>query len=173
MSLVVLAYPELSHTDNEWIEEFRLQHDELHADVVSAHFTMVFPVSGIEKSAFIDHVQRNLAGIESISFVLRCATLMKDAFSDYNHVFLVPDEGYSHIVKLHDRFYTGLLAEALRLDIPYIPHIGIANSTDAQKCKSLADAVNAKDFAINGTIGEVEVVEYIDRTIHPIQRFVL
>ena len=47
---------------------------------------------------------------------------------------------------LHDRLYEGLLAQRLRLDLPFIPHIAIsntnANANDPKICKQLADDLN-------------------------------
>jgi hypothetical protein len=112
--------------------------------------------------------------IEAFNFVLRCAVLGDDAFSDLTHVFLVPDEGYSRIVKLHDRLYTGILKEELRLDIPFIPHIGISNSQNAQACKDLVDDLNAESFEVKGRVEKLDVIWYEGyqvNTIKPIALF--
>jgi hypothetical protein len=105
--------------------------------------------------------------------VSRCAVLDKDAFHDYTHVFLVPDEGYSKLVKLHDQFYTGLLANELRLDLPFIPHIGVANAVDPHHCKKVADSLNAADFEIRGTIEELTIVSFADNRVTPLETIVL
>jgi hypothetical protein len=96
--------------------------------------------------------------IQPFEFAIRCAVLGNDAFSEYTHVFLVPDEGYSNIVKLHDRLYAGVIASELRLDIPFIPHIGIANSLDARRCKQLVDRLNSQQFEIRGRFDGLDVI---------------
>ena len=170
MPLVALAYPELAQKNREWIEDFRSKHDELYARVVKAHFTLVFPVADVEVSEFIHHIQKMLEGVHPIHFVLRCAVLVKDAFNTYSHVLLVPDEGYSNIVKLHDQLYTGLLSRELRLDIPFIPHIGVGNAEDVMKCKALVDKLNTEHFEIAGAINEIEIVDYVNDAVKPVQR---
>lgn len=111
--------------------------------------------------------------IEAFNFVLRCAVLGDDAFSDFTHVFLVPDEGYSRIVKLHDRLYIGILKEELRLNIPFVPHIGIANSQNAQACKDLVDDLNAAPFEVRGRVEKLDVIWYEDNQVNTIKQISL
>jgi hypothetical protein len=159
MPLVVLAYPKISDEDSSWIQSVRDEHDELNGKALGPHFTFVFPIV-MEPSLLIPHVRSRVGQASAFDFTLRCATVVKDSFNEYTHVFLVPDEGHSNIVKLHDNLYTGMLEKELRLDIAYIPHVGIANSTDAQSCKKLADRLNATDFAIRGVIDALDVATY-------------
>jgi 2'-5' RNA ligase len=121
----------------------------------------------------VAHIEQQVREIEAFEFVIRCAVLGDDAFSDYTHVFLVPDEGYSNVVKLHDRLYTGLLTGELRLDIPFVPHIGVANSPDAKACKKLVDELNSKDFAIAGKIESIDAIWYEDDKVGTIERILL
>lgn len=93
-------------------------------------------------------------------FIIRCATINKDAFSDYYHIFLVPDEGYSRIIKLHDKLYSDKLKNNLCLDLDFIPHIGIGNSIDKYTCKKMVDEWNEKDFSISGRITHLTIVNY-------------
>lgn len=161
-SLLVVNYPTLAVNDLERIEAVRKRHDVLYADVVAPHFTLVFPVFNQDEETFIVHVQQSVRSFPGFDFVIRCAMLGDNAFSDYTHVFLVPDEGYSRIVKLHDRLYRGSLTPELRLDIPFIPHIGIASNLNAQVCKTLVDELNSEDFEIRGRVERLDVIWYED-----------
>lgn len=162
MSLLVLSYPNFAPEDLDWIQEIRAEHDELYLEVVDPHFALVFPVFGMDPAVFSRHAREKAEGSGKIPFVLRCASVVDDAFSEYFHTFLVPDEGYSGIVKLHDKLYRGPLAPELRLDIPFIPHIGVGNSQDPLLCKALADGLNARDFSIAGEIDVLDVARYED-----------
>lgn len=173
MSLLVLSYPEISEKDFEWIQKIRKEHDKLYYKVASPHFTIVFPVFNMEPDMFIKHIKNMSENIKTFSFIIRCAVIVKDSFNEYSHVFLVPDEGYSHIVKLHDRFYTGLLLPELRLDIPFIPHIGAGNSISPETCKSLADRLNQENFAITGTVKNLDIVEYKEDKVKTIEKITL
>ena len=110
--LLVVSYPIIDLDRLAWIQDIRSQYDELNFQVIEPHFTIVFPVEGIDRETFIYHVKRSLETMPSFKFTIRCATICNDAFSDYTHVFLVPDEGYSRIVKLHDRLYMGIFSRS-------------------------------------------------------------
>jgi 2'-5' RNA ligase len=157
-NLLVANYPTISADDFAWIQEIRQQEDELNFRAIDPHFTLVFPIIEIDRATLVSHTKESSQGIQPFDFTLRCAVLCNDAFSKYTHVFLVPDEGYSNIVKLHDSLYTGIIADELRLDIPFIPHISIANSLDPHHCKQLVDRLNSQQFEIRGRIDRLNVV---------------
>ncbi len=173
MSFLVLGYPELSPADYAWIQNVRAQNDQLQYDIVGPHFTFVFPVSSLDQDAFVTHVQQQARGVARLTFALRCAVVVKDALNGYRHVFLTPEEGYSAMVKLHDRLYTGPLAAKLRLDIPFIPHLTVGYDADAHACKRLADELNAQDFSIPGAITALDVVRYEDGRAESIEQITL
>ena len=160
MAYLVLAYPELVDSDLNDIQRYRELHDELYFKVVDPHFTLVFPVFDIAEETFIKEVKNITKGQVKFNFYLRCATISKDAFNDSYHTFLVPDEGYSHFVRLHDRLYSGAFMDNLRLDINYIPHVAIGNSNDKSLCKKMVDEWNEKDFAIRGSISALTIIRY-------------
>jgi hypothetical protein len=92
--------------------------------------------------------------------MLRHAVIAKDAFKAYMHIFLVLDEGYRTMINMHDRLYTGPLASELRLDIPFVPHIGAGNTVDTLVCEQLAGELNARNFSLPGEVTALDVVRY-------------
>ncbi len=170
MSLLTLAYPQINEKDYQWIQEFREENDELYHGVMEPHFTLVFPVFNQRPETLIEEIKRRSVDHKKIDFTLRCSIMEKDAFTPYWHVYLVPDEGYSQIVKLHDNLYSGKLAEELRLDLPFIPHIGIANSVEKWTCKELVDQINNSDMVITGVINEIDVVEYHEEKVETLEK---
>jgi 2'-5' RNA ligase len=157
-NLLVVNYPTISANDFAWIQEIRQQEDELNFRAIDPHFTLVFPIIEIDRATLVNHVKQSIQDIKPFEFTLRCGVLCNDAFSKYTHVFLVPDEGYSNIVKLHDRLYTGIIADELRLDIPFIPHISITNSLDPDHCKQLVDRLNSQQFEVRGRIDLLDII---------------
>ena len=141
MSLLAIAYPDLSKSDEDFIQNFRKEHDKFY-EMVQPHFALVFPLIDFSAADFTTEIKNQMRDVKPINFSIRCTTVNKDAFSELYHVFLVPDEGFSGIVKLHDKLYNDKLIENRRLDIDYIPHIGIGNSNDKWLCKKLADEWN-------------------------------
>jgi 2'-5' RNA ligase len=173
MKLLAIAYPELLLPDLERIQNYRKNYDLPFYNIVNPHFTLVFPVAEFPAKDFLAEIKKQLAGASSIRFVIRCASIHKDAFNERYHTFLVPDEGYTQLVKLHDRLYTGKLSKELRSDLDYIPHITIASLTDKFVCEKIAVEWNAVDFEISGKISSVDIIEYENEIITTIEKIKL
>ena len=173
MSLLVLAYPQLENKDYDWIQSVRAKHDERYYKLVEPHFTLVFPVFNLEPKLLIKHAETVAKTFKEFYFVFRCAQIVKDSFSDYTDVFLIPEEGYRIFVKLHDELYSDLLEKELRLDIPFIPHLGIANNMDPMKCKIIADEINANNPEIFGAINKLDVIDYNSEKVTTIKEIIL
>ena len=165
MALGICAYPKLTKSDYKIIQHFRKENDELYYLIAEPHFAFVFPIDKISKDQFINEIDDKTKGVESIDFEIKCTTVNKDIVLDYYHLLLVPDKGYSGIVKLHDKLYSELLLNYLRLDIDFIPHIGIANSKDKFKVKKWADDWNKNQFSINGTIDSLTIIDYTNNVL--------
>ena len=173
MALLVIAYPRMTAADFAWVQAIRARHDERYFQLVGPHVTLVFPVGGVAQDVLIEHVRRQVAAVKPISFVARCAIVVENDSKRFSHVFLVPDEGFSEIVRLHDRLYTGVLAASLRLDIAFIPHVDVGNNDDARACKALADELNAQDFRLNGLIDTLDVVSYEQGKVETVAQIAL
>ena len=155
----VVAYPSISQKDYDWIQKIRAQHD-IYYRLVKPHFTVVFR-SSTKQAEFVQHVKGQASAIKKFAFVLRCALVVEDVAGDINQVFLVPDKGFSDVVKLHGRLYTGILAPELRLDIPFYPHISIGHFRDPLNGKRLADELNGQAFSVEGTVGNLDIVSIV------------
>jgi len=160
---LVVAYPSISSSDFQWIESYRSENDKRYFKVVKPHFTLVFPISShdIHQTDVTDEVMKQLAESRggskektAIEFEIRVATISQDHSKEYFHEFLVPDRGYSDIVKLHDKLYSDKFRKYLRFDIDYIPHIGIGNSPkdDVLISKKRVDQLNSDGIYITGSI---------------------
>lgn len=170
MAYLALAYPKLSEGDYAWIQAYRKRNDPKYFNVVSPHFTLVFDISDISQDDFVQEIEARIKDSKSFKVELRVATINRDDSGEYFHEFLVPDEGYSNIVKLHDRLYSGCLSKYLRLDLDFIPHIGIGNSESAAESKDRIDELNKSGVHISGTIDSVDIVEYKDGTVTTIKK---
>ncbi len=173
MALLVLAYPELSKDDFVRIQAFRRVHDELYFKVVKPHFTLVSAEPNWSIKRFVEEIKNQTLEVQPFDFCLRCAKIDKDPFVDYYHAFLVPDEGYSDMVKLHDRLYGSALPSPRRLHVDFIPHLGVGNSRDPARCFDMARRWNQQDFAIPGRVRALDVVTYENRAVETVERIQL
>lgn len=162
MAYLVVAYPRLEQSDFDFIQNYREQNDPRYFSVVEPHITLVFAINDIDKDSFVNEVKNKIADIEAFNFEIKIATINQNDDGKYYHEFLVPDTGYSNIVKLHDKLYSGLFAPHLRFDIDFIPHIGIGNSDEAQTSKQRIDELNTIGISISGKVESVDVIEFAD-----------
>ncbi|MBU1096426.1 MAG: 2'-5' RNA ligase family protein [Bacteroidetes bacterium] len=173
VSNLVLAFPKLENDTYEWIQSIRKSNDIRYYTVVKPHFTIVFPLFNYEIGELQMHIKNICTEIESIQFSIRATTIVKDSFSEYTDVFLVPDEGNSQIIKLHNKLYTGIIRKELRLDIPFIPHIGIGASKVAEDAKQLSNNLNKQKFCVESKITELDLVEYSYPKVNLISKYLL
>lgn len=172
MAYLVIAYPELEQADFDWIQSYRQKNDARYFGLVKPHVTFVFAVHDIERDDFVREVKKQ-ARFTSFDVVFNVATINRDDSGEYFHEFLVPDTGYSDVVKLHDKLYADKFAHLLRLDIDFIPHIGIGNSNNGKESKTRIDELNAQDVSIKGRITSLDIVEYRDNVITTIDKVLL
>jgi len=172
MTYFVVAYPELQESDFDWIQSYRSQHDRQFS-LVKPHFTLVFSIQELDKESFLAEVKQKVADVKAFDFELNVATINQDNSGKYYHEFLVPDVGYSNIVKLHDKLYSGLLAPYLRFDVDFIPHISIGDSEDAQTSKQRVDDLNSQDVSIHGRIGSLDVLAFTNGAVSTIEKIQL
>ena len=173
MAFLVVTYPKLEQSDFDWIQEYRQQNDPRYFAIVPPHFTIVFAVSDISKEDFIAEVKKQSAGLRKFDFEIKVATINRDDSGEYYHEFLVPDAGYSNIVKIHDKLYAGELAGHLRYDIDFIPHIGIGNADAVEASKKRVDDLNARDVAIKGSVDTLDIIEYSGGPVQTIEKIQL
>lgn len=163
--LFTLAYPELEREDAERWAAFRAAHSPAARFDVAPHFTLAFGCAEVPRADYEAHVARVAASTPPVSFVCRYAMLGADDEDDRAYVFLVPDEGFAAISRLHDELYTGPLAPHLRLDLPYVPHITIGVLSDRQQAKDLCDQLNAQGVCVAGALRGLTVGAVVDGTV--------
>jgi 2'-5' RNA ligase len=155
--IALVAYPTLEERDRLWIESIRARHDP-QAPLISAHFTLVFPVE-LEVETVAAHASSRLRDACPIPFVLRRAVALPDPIGDGCHVFLVPQEGRDDLAALHDRLYEDVLRPHLREDMPFLPHVTVAGSRDVGECERLAEMLNRQGVDVKGTASSIELIE--------------
>jgi 2'-5' RNA ligase len=155
--LYTVAFPRFSVQEAAFIDAFRAENDARSHALIDAHLTLVFGCAAVPESDYLAHVQQVAERTGPIPFRCRYAMLGADDETERAYVFLVPDEGHAALSLLHDRLYAGPLADHLRLDLPYTPHITIASSTDRRHAKGLCDALNATSLDIHATVEALSI----------------
>ena len=165
MSWLIVAPFEAAPIDQARIETLRRRHDPNHA-MIPAHVTLVFPFKPDDPQA----VRAHFAAIAQTQVRIRCRLAAYLAVRDHedraSHVFMVPDTGRAEIEDLHDRLYDGPLAPALRLDIPYIPHVTIAAFEHHDEAEDLARGLGRVGVA--GWLNRLQLLSFEDGRITPV-----
>ena len=172
MPYLVIAYPELEKADFKRIQRFRRDHDPQY-NLIEPHFTLVFHLPESWAADLSQEVNKVARTTTPIKFILRCATLNRDAFRPVYHSFLVSDEGNSQIIKLHDRLYAGRLRPHLSVDIDYIPHITIGSSEQADRCLGWVAAWHQSEFEIQGRISHLDLIHLSNNLIKTVEKIPL
>jgi 2'-5' RNA ligase len=140
------------------VQAIRQRNDHLSFEAVDPHFTLFFPCDEVVQKDLVHTAKQNIKGFNAFKFVLRSAVLMPPVTDDYWYTFLVPDEGFSQLVKLHDQIYRGSLAKSLRPDILFVPHVTVASTKSPEHGKKLVDDLNSQNIEVRGTIVRLTVV---------------
>lgn len=173
MAYLAVAYPEIADADLAWIDAYREKHDRRYAHIIPPHLTLIFAVHDWDQERFVGEVALRLEGWRKINFRLAVATVSRDDGGAYFHEFLIPEEGFSAIVKLHDAMYGGALSDHLRLDLDFTPHVGIGNDDDGWASKARVDKINAAGVSICGVIKSIDVIEYTGGPVRTVRTFPL
>jgi hypothetical protein len=166
-ALEVIAKPVFGKTDADWLTHVR------EAQAHSAgppEFTLVFPGAAFAAHEVVQHIEAVCAVTPRIHFCLRSAMIVPDLGLSWFHVFLVPDEGFGAIIRLHDRLHVGPLADSLHPETAYIPHLTVASVKELDVARRMKASLNANDLAITGHIDVVEVHQRDAVTPHCVAR---
>jgi hypothetical protein len=162
-SLEVVAHPHFDKADEAWLTDIRSRRTGGRA---APYFTLVFGGAGLTAETYTAKITAAAREMPRIRFRLRSALVMPEPSVKRFHVFLIPDEGFGAILKLHDALHVGRLAAALRPDSPYLPHITAATTTDAAAARSLAFALNQRGGVdIHGEINALRIERREGETI--------
>ncbi len=171
--LFTLAFPSFSGEGGQLVESFRRRHDLAQSDLVAAHVTLVFGSHVADEDAYLRHVEAVVSASPPIEFASRHAMLGTDEGSAAGLVYLAFDEGHSGLSLLHDRLHRGPLAELLRLDLPYVPHITVGRSSDRAEVKRWCDTWNDARIDLRGRVDRMAVCRLQDGRLAELATFFL
>ncbi|HVT70046.1 MAG TPA: 2'-5' RNA ligase family protein [Trebonia sp.] len=153
-SLEVIARPHFDKADVAWLTDIRSRRAGSRG---APYFTLVFAGADLPPADFAKAIRANARDFHPVRFRLRSALVVPEPVVRRYHVFLVPDEGFAAILKLHDGLHRGPIKPALRQDTAYLPHITVATASDYQTARDLALSLNRGDIDIPGRIDALQV----------------
>lgn len=170
-TLFTLAFPELDDRDRRWIEAVRETHDPAMARRVAPHFTLVFGCNGVPVVDYLDHVSAIAAASSVFPFQCHRITMGHDHRGPIGYAFLVPDQGRSAFVRLHERLHSGSLHAFRSPDIAYVPHLTLARADTSAAVRPVVEKLNHGLQPIAGRIRAISVVAENSRRVDIIRTF--
>ncbi len=117
------------------IERFRRLHDP-RATVLPAHLMLVFPFhSRLTLDQLAAHAQKVLRNWPGFPVIMHGPWSARNEF-----IGLATQVGADAVIEIHDRLYRGPLAEHLRPEFDYEPHITLAQSAEPDRYHALSAA---------------------------------
>lgn len=146
----IVAFPETDAL--EIIEEVRRRFDP-QVGLIAAHITFVFPFeSQLSSTALRSHVAGIVTGVTAFQVQLDGVRI-----SDSEYLFLDVRGGRHHVLSIHERLYTGLMADYRSPAREYAPHVTLGrvpNQREREDAWRYATAVVPTTIA---TISELVV----------------
>lgn len=164
-TLEVIARPHFDKDDLAWLTDIRSRRAGSRG---APYFTLVFPGVQLEAHAFAEQIRKNAADIPRIRFRLRSALVVPETAVQRFHVFLIPDEGFGAILKLHEALHVGPIEAAIRPETPYLPHITVATTATHYEARKVAQALNQGGVDISGHIDALTVERRTGETIRDV-----
>lgn len=164
-SLEVIARPHFEKADLAWLTDIRSRRAGSRG---APYFTLLFASLDMDPDAFTKAIRAHARAVHAIRFRLRSALVVPEPVVRRFHVFLIPDEGFGAILKLHDALHVGALKAALRQDSPYLPHITVATTSDYAVARDLALSLNRGGIDIHGRIDALQVERRNGEVIKPV-----
>lgn len=174
ISFYTLALPDFDARDALRVEAVRRQYDPVGAARVAAHVTIGFGVETIPRddlSALIRRVADAAAPFE-VSF--HTVELGHDHRNPHGYAFWMPSAGRTEFFALHDHLHSDpTLAYPINRDVPYRPHITLAERPDADSAQLVVDALNRERLTAHGRVTHLSLVALVHDRVEPVARFAL
>jgi 2'-5' RNA ligase len=164
-SFEVIARPHFDKDDLAWLTDIRSRRAGSRG---APYFTLVFASFDIAAADFVRAIRAAAKDIHPVRFRLRSALVVPEQVVRRFHVFLIPDEGFGAILKLHDALHVGPVQAALRQDSPYLPHITVATTADYEAARDLALVLNRRDIDVHGRIDALQVERRTGEVVKPV-----
>lgn len=173
MALLVVAYPNIERDALDRVQAIRRQYDAGQHAIIAPHITLVFPDQRVSEADLARHAASVADRTPSIDAVLGETHLDHERATGLWRVFLTPTIGGPALAVLHDRLYEGIMAPSLRADLPYVPHVTIATSPDADICRQVIATLEPQNPQVSATITHLDILAFDGTQVRTIQRLPL
>ena len=165
MTIFVVAYPLVGHSDDQAIKKFRRHHDQAKADLIEPHFTLVFAITTFSYEDVLAHTRHLAVEFQPFEVLLNRLVPFADQFTGEHKLFLCASKGERQLVNLHNRFYEGRFITAMQIEEDFEPHMTIATARTVEQLAETQAASAAFKLPIYSSIDALSVIQIEDRGI--------
>ena len=126
-SLEVIARPHFDKADLAWLTDLRSRRAGSRG---APYFTLVFTAGDMTPADFVAAVRPVAKRFHAMRFRLRSALVTPEPTVGRFHIFLIPDEGFGAILRLHNALQSAPIDAVARVDSPYLPHVIVGTASD-------------------------------------------
>ena len=174
LAFYTLAFPDFDARDAMRIEALRRRLDPVGAARVNAHVTIGFGVETVPRDALSALIQRVADAAQPFEVSFHKVELGHDHRNPHGYAFWMPSEGRREIEALHDHLHSDPdLAYPIDRDVPYRPHITLAERPDPEAAQALVDELNRDRLTARGRITHLSLVALRRDQVEPVARFAL
>lgn len=158
MPIAIVTCPEIPADELQWIQELRqsrLAPPELD---LAPHIPLVFPADVAVDDNLMMHMYGVAGSTQPFESVFRIAAPSADPLNGGWIVRLLPDQGLSKLMRMHNFLYTGPFDGRLNMDVPYIPHLTLARTETGEDAKTLCEELNSGIIEVAVEVKSVEVL---------------
>jgi len=156
MFYALVYFPAITTTQ---INQLRKEYDP-QVNLIDPHITLVFPIEEAldDEQRLIDHIANVLTAWKPF-----CIHLQGLAQSSDNYLYLTLQEGNTEVVKLHDEMYTAMLADYIRDDILFIPHVTLGVfHRDGHRYTQALEQAKKLNFSYHCVLDRLHLLKFAD-----------
>lgn len=151
---VIVIFPTIEADQLAAVADLRRLYDPL-ADLVQPHITLVFPFeSEMTDAELREHVRTQVRNVAPFR-----AGLSQVTGHEGEYLLLNVKHGNDDVVALHDRLYTGPLAQYLSMEDTFVPHMTVGRIADKQEWRDAVQMARALSIQLEFVVTEVSVYE--------------
>ena len=165
MSLTIVSFPDIPATELTWIEGIRQSHLTSPESDFAPHVTLVFPAEITTDDDLEMHMLGVTGSTQPFEAIFRIASPVIDPFNGGWTVQLLPDQGLSKLMRMHNFLYSGPFADHLNLDLRYVPHLTLARTDDGPQAKALCEELNSGIIEVEARFTTVDLLRIDGGTV--------
>jgi 2'-5' RNA ligase len=126
------------------------------AELIPPHLTLLFPLPGsVGEQRLVSHIEQVVRAWKPFSIRLKGLQCSRD-----NYLLLLLQRGKREVIRLHEAWYTGVLAPYRRTDLLFVPHVTLgAFPEEEHRCLQAVEEAQRMGLDYRHVVDRLDLVE--------------